>query len=35
MGGKIRNYHAAHVQWSASGQIIAENNHVNDVMHTS
>jgi hypothetical protein len=33
-GGKFENYHAAHVQWSASGQIIAEGNHINDVMHT-
>jgi hypothetical protein len=33
--GKIfGNYHAAHVQWSASRQIIAEANHINDVTHT-
>jgi hypothetical protein len=33
-GGKFRNYRAAHVQRSASGQIIAESNHINDVTHT-
>jgi hypothetical protein len=33
-GGKFRNYRAAHVQWSASGQIIAEGNHINDVTRT-
>jgi hypothetical protein len=32
-GGKFRNYRAAHVQRLASGQIIAESNHLNDVMH--
>jgi hypothetical protein len=26
-GRKIGNYHAAHVQWSASGQIIEESNN--------
>jgi hypothetical protein len=31
---KFGNYHAAHVQWSVSGQIIAEGNHINDIMHT-
>jgi hypothetical protein len=34
-GGKFRNYHAAHVQRSASCQIIAEGNHINDVLNTS
>jgi hypothetical protein len=34
-GGKFGNYHAAHVQRSASGQIIAEGSHINDVTHTS
>jgi hypothetical protein len=33
--GKFGNYRAAHVQRSASGQIIAENNHINDITHTS
>jgi hypothetical protein len=33
-GGKFGNYRAAHVQQSASGQIIAESNHINDVTHT-
>jgi hypothetical protein len=33
MGGKFRNYHAAHVERSAFGQIIAEGNHINDVTY--
>jgi hypothetical protein len=33
-GGKFRNYHAAHVQRSALGQIIAEDNNIHDVMNT-
>jgi hypothetical protein len=33
-GGKFGNYRAAHVQRSASGQIIAESNHINDVTCT-
>jgi hypothetical protein len=33
-GGKFGNYRAAHVQRSASSQIITEINHINDVMHT-
>jgi hypothetical protein len=28
----LGNYHVAHVQRSASGQIIAESNHINDVI---
>jgi hypothetical protein len=33
-GGKFGNYRAAHVQRSASGQIIAESNNLNDVTRT-
>jgi hypothetical protein len=33
-GRKFRNYHAAHVQQSASGQIITESNDINGVTHT-
>jgi hypothetical protein len=32
-GKKFRNYHAAHVQRSASGQITAESNDVIGVTH--
>jgi hypothetical protein len=33
-GVKFRSYHAAYVQRSAFGQIIAEGNHINDITHT-
>jgi N-acetylglucosamine-6-phosphate deacetylase len=34
-GRKFGNYHAAYVQLSVSGQIIAEGNHINYIMNTS
>jgi hypothetical protein len=34
-GRKFRNYHAAYVQLSVSGQIIAKGNHINYIMNTS
>jgi hypothetical protein len=33
-GGKFGNYGIVHVQQSASGQIIVESNHINDVTCT-